>query len=134
MCRASQQSVGPAVVNCIVSTDHNFFVIASVSIFICVWAMFGWAIHAAHGIGVFASDAAGAEEVKPAKGAALGWAFVYGVSTMLGGSTYACCSFLLSTYLPISFQLPSISSIKAITPVLQGSQVIKFSARLLWSP
>ncbi|CAD6582606.1 MAG: hypothetical protein CYPHOPRED_002076 [Cyphobasidiales sp. Tagirdzhanova-0007] len=64
---------------------HNFFVIASVSIFICVWAMFGWAIHAAHGIGVFASDAAGAEEVKPAKGAALGWAFVYGVSTMLGG-------------------------------------------------
>ena len=45
----------------------------------------GWAVNAAHGPGALVNNTSALVGVTPARGSELGWAFVYGISSMLGG-------------------------------------------------
>ncbi|EIW67163.1 hypothetical protein TREMEDRAFT_64403 [Tremella mesenterica DSM 1558] len=65
--------------------DHKFFIVCSIAMIACVFALLGWAVNAAHGPGALVHNTSELVGVIPAKGSALGWAFVYGISSMLGG-------------------------------------------------
>ncbi|ODN77201.1 hypothetical protein L202_05723 [Cryptococcus amylolentus CBS 6039] len=64
---------------------HLFFAVSSVAMVICVFSMLGWAVGTAGGPGALVHDTSALAGVDPAKGSDLGYAFVFGISSMLGG-------------------------------------------------
>ncbi|WVQ82887.1 hypothetical protein IAT38_005023 [Cryptococcus sp. DSM 104549] len=64
---------------------HLFFMMSSVAMICCVFSMLGWAVATAGGPGALVRDASAVAGVTQAKGSTLGYAFAYGISSMLGG-------------------------------------------------
>jgi NCS1 family nucleobase:cation symporter-1 len=50
-----------------------------------VFVLLIWSVRRAHGGGAFFADVSGVSGVRPAKGAALGWAFVAAITANIGG-------------------------------------------------
>ncbi|OCF30966.1 hypothetical protein I317_06154 [Kwoniella heveanensis CBS 569] len=64
---------------------HAFFIMSSLAMVTCIFTLLGWAVSSAHGPGALVHNTSALANVKPAKGSDLGYAFCFGISSMLGG-------------------------------------------------